>query len=256
MAAPLEVTTTDVVIPTEIPTSTRGLTGVLAVPDGAGPWPAVVMVHEAFGLTDEMRTQVVRLASAGYVVLMPDLFTAGGARKCLVATFRALMSGSGRAFDDIESARRFVAGRADVTGGTGVIGFCMGGGFALMTASRGFAASSVNYGQLPKELDAVLVDACPIVASFGGRDRSLKGAAARLEAGLERARVPHDVKEYPEAGHSFLDETLPGPAPLRPLLRVMGAGPSPVDAADAWERIEAFFAEHLAPSGTRSPGSR
>ncbi|TNM60721.1 hypothetical protein FHN55_17930, partial [Streptomyces sp. NP160] len=144
------------------------LRGVLGVPDrdrhGDGPWPGVVVVHEAFGVDDVMRRQVERLADAGYVVLMPDLFSAGGARKCLTATFRALAAGHGRAFEDVEAARAQLVALAECTGRVGVIGFCMGGAFALQLASPSrpggdYAASSVNYGQLPRddaELDALL----------------------------------------------------------------------------------------------------
>jgi len=228
------------------PGGSVGLKAVLAIPSGAGPWPGVVLVHEAFGLTDVMRRQAVRLAEAGYVALMPDLFTEGGTRKCLVATFRALSAGEGRAFVDIEAARHFLIQRSDCTGRIGVIGFCMGGGFALATATRGFDASSVNYGRLPKELDDHLLGACPIVGSFGGADRSLVGAAATLDSALDRLGIAHDVREYPGAGHAFLNDAESGPRLLRPVLRrFLGAGPDPVAAADAWTRIEAFFGEYL-----------
>lgn len=232
------------------------LAGVLGVPSGEvhgeGPWPGVVVVHEAFGVDDVMRRQVQRLAEAGYLALMPDLFTAGGARKCLTATFRALAAGHGRAFEDVESARSQLLALDECTGRVGVIGFCMGGAFALQLAgspSGRYDASSVNYGRLPSDdaaLDALLAGACPVVASYGGRDASLRGAADRLERGLTHAGVPHDVHEHPGAGHSFLNDAPNGPRLLRPVLqRVLGAGPEPEAAADAWARIEAFFAEHL-----------
>ncbi len=239
------------IAPDDIPRGgSPGLTGVLALPVGDGPWPAVVMVHEAFGVTAVMRRQVARLASAGYAVLMPDLFVDGGARKCLRSTFRALMSGEGRAFVDIERARRWMLDRSDTTSGIGVIGFCMGGGFALMTASRGFDAASVNYGRLPKELDPALDGACPVVASFGGADRSLRGASSRLETALIARRIPHDVVEYPGAGHAFMNDEGLGPRMLQPLFeRVLGVGPAPDAAADSWRRIESFFDRHLAPAG-------
>ncbi len=248
---------TDVAIATDDAGASPGLRGVLAVPRGEGPWPAVVMVHEAFGVTGEMRAQLERLASAGYLVLMPDLFTAGGARKCLTATFRALMAQTGRPFADIEAARLLLAARPDCTGSIGVIGFCMGGGFALLTAKRGFDASSVNYGQLPRDLDAALRGACPIIGSFGGADRSLGNAAAKIDAALTRLDVPHDVKEYPGAGHGFMDAETPGPRLLKPVLeRVLGMGPDPDATADAWRRIESFFGEHLAGDGTRPSDDR
>ena len=124
------------------------LKGVMGVPAGKGPWPAVVMVHEVFGIDDAMRQQITRLAQAGYVVLMPDLFSRGGIRKCLTATFKALTNGMGQAFTDVEAAKATLLARPDTTDKVGVIGFCMGGGFALFLASRGYDASAVNYGMI------------------------------------------------------------------------------------------------------------
>lgn len=225
---------------------TTELNGVLAVPEGKGPFAAVVMVHEIFGVDNVMRQQIERLASAGYIVLMPDLFSRGGVRKCLNATFKALTSGQGQAFEDIEAAKQMLLARPDCNGKVGVIGFCMGGGFALMLANRGYDASSVNYGQPPADLDAALAGACPIIGSFGANDSSLKGAAAKLEAATTKAGVIHDIKEYPGAGHAFMNATQAGPKLLQPIMRrVIGAKPDPAAAADAWDRIEAFFGEHL-----------
>jgi carboxymethylenebutenolidase len=238
-----------IAIPT-LPGASDGLSGEFAKPDGAGPWPGVVLVHEAFGINDVMRRQAERFARAGYLAIMPDLFTEGGARKCLTQTFRELASGSGRAFADIESARQLLLARPDCNGKAGVIGFCMGGGFALLAATRGFEASSVNYGRLPKEMDEVLGGACPIVGSYGAKDGSLRNAARKLDDSLSRLGVVHDVKEYPDAGHAFLNDAESGPPLLRFLMkRFIGIGPQPDAAKDAWQRIDAFFAEHLRTEG-------
>lgn len=220
------------------------LDAYLAVPPiGAGPWPGVVVIHEAFGLTDDTRQQADRLAAAGYLALAPDLFTAGGMVRCLKSTFTALMSGSGPAYGDIEATRAVLAGRTDCTGKVGVIGFCMGGGFALMTAARGFDASAPNYGALPKDPLEALRGACPIVASYGKRDRAMRGAAATLESTLTELGVDHDVKEYPDAGHSFLNRHNAGP--LAVLERVVGLSYHHPSAEDAWTRILRFFDTHL-----------
>jgi carboxymethylenebutenolidase len=234
-----------------LPGGGRRLTGHLSRPDGAGPWPGVVVLHEAFGADEVMLRQTDRLAESGYLALLPDLYSNGGALRCLVPTMRAMLSGRGPAFDDVAAARDFLVADPACTGAVGVIGFCMGGSFALLAAGRGlFGAASVNYAQLPRDLDAAVEGACPVVASYGGRDRSLKGAAAKLAAALDRAGVAHDVTEYPRAGHSFLNDAENAPRPLRPLVRIAGVGPEPESAAEAWRRIDAFFDRHL-----KSPAS-
>jgi len=221
------------------------LRGYLASPAGIGPWPAVVMIHEIFGLDEVMRGHADRLAGFGYLTLAVDLFSAGSTARCLVATMTAMMRRRGRAFADISAAHDYLAGSPDCTGRIGVIGFCIGGGFALLTASNGFDAAAVNYGQLPRHLDEAVAGACPIIGSYGGRDPSLRGAAGRLNEALDKAGVVHDVKEYPAASHAFLNDAEAGPRALRPLLRVAGIGPETESAKDAWDRIERFFAGYL-----------
>jgi carboxymethylenebutenolidase len=224
----------------------KRLTGYLRRPEGPGPWPGVVVIHEVWGLDEVMRRQVDRLAAAGYLSLGPDLYSNGGTARCVISTFRALASGNGRALVDIEAARLWLLDQGDCTGKVGVLGFCMGGGFALITATRGFDVASANYGVVPKNAQEVLAGACPIVGSFGGKDLSMRGMAPRLETALTALDVPHDVKVYPRAGHSFLNDGPSGPRLMQQVLRITNVGPEPTSAADAWGRIEAFFAAHLA----------
>lgn len=221
------------------------LQGYLAEPDGEGPFPGVVLVHEAFGLDDVMRRHADRLAAAGYLTLAVDLYSDGGARRCLVATMRSLISGTGRAFTDLSTARSWLRNDARCTGKVGVIGFCMGGAFALLAAHDDFDAASVNYGQLPRDLEQALEGACPVVANYGAKDRTLRGAAARLEAALTNLGIEHDVNEFPTAGHAFMNDAPVGPRRLRPLMRVMGIKPDPAAAPEAWQRIEEHFAKYL-----------
>src|SRR4051812_7772347 len=152
---------------------------------------------DAVGLSDDIRQQADRLAAAGYLALAPDLFARGGRMRCVAAAVKAARTGVGPAYDDIDAAHRHLVGRDDCTGRIGIIGFCMGGGFAMMSALSGnFAASSVNYGFVPDDIDDRAADSCPVVGSFGERDWTLRGHPQRLERALTEAGVEHDVKEY------------------------------------------------------------
>ncbi|HET7310087.1 MAG TPA: dienelactone hydrolase family protein [Mycobacteriales bacterium] len=217
------------------------LTAYLAKPAGAGPWPGVVVVHEIFGLTNDVRRQADRFAAAGYLALAPDLYSWGLTPRCLVATLRTLSSGSGRARDDIDAARRHLAQQDDCTGKVGIIGFCLGGGLALLVSPDGFDAAAPNYGFLPKDPVRQLEGACPVVASYGGKDRPLKGAASKLTSVLEQLGVDHDVKEYAEARHGFLFKHHGMTGLSEPLFVAYDAEA----ADDAWRRIFTFFDARL-----------
>jgi carboxymethylenebutenolidase len=221
-----------------------GRTVVSARPDASGPWPGVVMLHEGWGIDDVLRRHAVRLASAGYLVYAPDLLGEGPWLRCVVSTFRAFQARAGKPFQLIESCRQQLRADPDCAGKVGVIGFCMGGGFALLLSAEGYDAASVNYGMVPSDIDELAARAGPIVASYGGRDWTAKSVPALRDA-LRTHDVPHDVEVYPAAGHCFLNDKPNGPLLFRPVAKLAHAGPEPVSADDAWRRIEAFFAEHL-----------
>ncbi|MFG2247598.1 dienelactone hydrolase family protein [Spirillospora sp. NPDC048823] len=123
-------------------------------------------------------------------------------------------------------------------------------GERVAAAKYDFKAAAVNYGILPSRPEETLRGACPIVGNYGGADPTLRGAAGKLERALTGAGVAHDVKEYPATGHGFLTETaLPGP--LGPVAKIVfGLGRGRENASDGWERIFAFFGEHLAKKST------
>ena len=206
-----------------------------------------MLVHEIFGLDDEMKRHADRLAAMGYLVLAPDLLARGRRVVCLAQTMTALRKGQGQAFDDLEAAREALLADPACTGSVGVIGFCLGGGFALVLAGRpGWDAVAANYGALPQDL-AALDGACPVVASYGGRDRYLRGAAVDARDGARPSGGSSTTSRStptPGTRSSTRRTTRPGTSRRSPRL-VMRVGPEPESAQDAWGRIEEFLGRHL-----------
>jgi carboxymethylenebutenolidase len=199
-------------------------------------------------MSTDIRNQADWLASEGYLSVAPNLYYWGRRIRCLIATVRL----GERPRSELDTARRWLAEDDRCTGKIGVIGFCMGGDFALVLAPRwhGFSASSVNYGGATRELERALPDVCPIVGSFGAEDRwpGSSPVPDRLESMLAAAGVEHDIKVYPGAGHGFLNDHDPAELPLwvKALAKLVNARYHEPSARDARRRIVAFFRSHLA----------
>jgi carboxymethylenebutenolidase len=225
----------------EVPTPAGPIPAALAVPVGQGPWPGVVVVHDAFGLTADIRRNTARFADHGFLALAPDLYSRGSYVRCVRTVLRALAQRRGQAVDDLQAARALLAERQDCTGKVGIAGFCMGGGFALVMGTQGFDVSAPFYPSIMRDYGFLDAGTCPVVASYGRKDVLNIGNGPRLENVLQRNDVPHDVKVYPDVGHSWANE-LPG----QPFLRIVGFGHDADTTDDAYRRVFAFFDTHLA----------
>jgi carboxymethylenebutenolidase len=227
------------------PTADGHMPGYLAIPDGAGPWPGIIVVQDVIGVTTDLKRITDRLSANGYLALAPALYGRSPKIKCMISTIRAHFTGRGAAYDDLVAARDHLIINDHCTGKVGLVGFCMGAGFCLQLAPRGlFDATAPNYGLMPNNIEP-LRQSCPVVASFGANDRIVaRGTAAKLEAVLADGDVPRDIKEYPNVGHSFMNDWgIPGP--VRIIENIARMAYSDPEAEDAWRRILTFFKEHL-----------
>jgi carboxymethylenebutenolidase len=206
----------------------------LALPDGAGPHPGVVVIHEASGLNDHIRDVCRRFAEHGYAALGVDLFGGRNRVVCMARMFIGGMAGNLDYFGvpALKVALGRLANHPQVDAGRiGAIGFCLGGSIVLTwgcTDNR-LKAIAPYYGAAPKPREAIS-RLCPVVGSWPDKDFTTK-AAATLETKLTEAGVPHDLKVYPGTKHAFFNDTL----------RTYNA----VAAADSWQRVLAFLEEHV-----------
>jgi carboxymethylenebutenolidase len=211
-------------------------------PAAAPPTPAVVVLHEIFGLNDDIRRIARRFADNGYLAAAPDFLHTGWYLGCIVRAATDLRRGTGSTVAVLEAVIETVAARPDV-GKVGAAGFCMGGGYALLLGTRQRVdAAGVFYGDVRSEEE--IARACPLTGGYGGRDRIFGPQGRQL---IERSRATgrnDDIVVYEDAGHSYMsDAEHPFLAMLtRPLMAV---GYDHSAAEDSWRRMLAFFARHL-----------
>ena len=172
-------------------------------PTAGGAFPGMVLIFEATGLHVEMQRLADEVARAGYVVIAPDLYARGNAVLCFARLMQDLKAEKGRGVDDLLAARTWLCAQPFVQPERiATMGFCLGGGFALVLAKTGlFRVAADFYGEPPKQLDG----ACPVVASYGSNDRVMTPHVPALERELKRLAIPNDVKVYRNAGHSFMN---------------------------------------------------
>lgn len=217
--------------------------GYLTRPANSQRLPALVFVYEVFGFTTEMKRVADDFAAAGYVVFMPDLFSRGSWLSCIRSLMKDLQRGEGQGVKDLLSARAWLSASEHVASEhVGIIGFCMGGGFALLLAKTGlFRVAAPFYGKVPERLDG----ACPMVASYGGRDKWMEPEAAKIRLETKRLQIPSDIKIYPNAGHSFMNKAPNAIIGLVSSISPLHGGYQPEAASDARKRVLAFLNQHL-----------
>jgi carboxymethylenebutenolidase len=202
----------------------------------------VVVIHEVLGRQPEIDRVAHRFADAGYAAVAPDLFSDGPRAVCIARAIRATQTGKGPQIEQLRRARQWLCGRTGIEPrAVGVIGFCLGGGFAL-AAGSGWGAHSTNYGDIPSA--DVMRGIGPVIGCYGGRDRVFGKHARKLEARLRPLGVPVETHTFPEVGHSFLTD---GEHPvLNALSRsILQIAYDPQTAEEGWRRILEFFDRHL-----------
>lgn len=200
----------------------------------AGRFPGLVVIHEIFGLNDNIRIIANQFAEHGYAALAVDLFSNRNRAICMMQLIHGMLI---RPFhnsmlSDLRSTIAFLQKQSGVDANRmGVVGFCMGGAFALQLAvtDKGMKAASAFYGAVPKPLEA-FSQSCPILGSYPDKDFSAAGAR-ELDAALEKYSIPHDIKFYENTLHSFFNHP-------RTAMEEQAA-------KDAWQRMLSFFERHL-----------
>jgi carboxymethylenebutenolidase len=210
--------------------------GVLYTPAGKGPFPALIVIHEWWGLNDWVKEQGAKLADQGYVALAVDLYRGKVATTPEMA--HEIMRGvpEDRAKRDLHAAMEFLKSQSNVKKDRiGSIGWCMGGGYALDVALQepDLAATVINYGHLATDKDALKKINASILGLFGGQDQGIPTADVRkFGQTLDELGKKIEIKIYDDAGHAFENPN-------------NKTGYRADDAADAWKRTVNFLATTL-----------
>jgi len=219
---------------TSFQSESRQLEGYLARPVGEGPFPGIVVIHEAYGLNENIKDISRRFADQGYIALAVDLFAGRNRAVCMFRVMSSLLLNplNNRSIHDLKAALTFLSDQTGVDNSKlGAVGYCMGGSFAIAWActDERLKAIAPYYAMNPRPLEAVH-RLCPVVGSYPGTDFTTSNGQ-KLDIELERYQVPHDIKIYPGAKHSFFNDTT--------------RNYHEVAAHNSWERVLAFFGEHL-----------
>lgn len=220
------------------PSGSETASGLLYLPTGPGPHPAIVVIQEWWGVVDWIKEQSSRFADEGYVTLAVDLYRGKTAMDPEMAHELSRGLPQDQGVRDLVSAFQFLAKRKDVDAKRiGAVGWCMGGGYAaqLAVAEPGLRAVAINYGALPTDKAALEKIHARVLGNFGGLDHGIPPDAVQgFASSMKSLGKPVDVKIYPDAGHAFENPN-------------NKQGYKPEDAEDAQRRIQQFFVQTLKP---------
>src|SRR5579859_489793 len=208
--------------------------GYLALPDGSNRHPGVVVIHEAYGLNEHIKEVARRFAGEGYAALAVDLSGGRNRAVCMARFMAGMLRGSVQRFGvaDLKEALSYLRALPEVDADrVGAVGYCMGGSFAVAWACTDdrLKAIAPYYAANPRPIEAV-ARICPVIGSYPEKDFTAS-AGRKLDVELSKRNIPHDIKIYPGARHSFFNDT---------------RGHYDKEAADdSWARVMKFFATHL-----------
>jgi carboxymethylenebutenolidase len=212
--------------------------------DMVDPLPAVIVIHEWWGLNDSVKAMADRVAGEGYIVLAVDLFGGSSAtsREDARQQMLQVVENPEAANENIRQAYEFVSATAGAPR-VGSLGWCFGGGWSLNTAMLfpdELDAAVIYYGQVTDEVDKLLPISSPILGLFGAEDQGITvDSVQRFEAALQRLRKNYEIHIYPGADHAFANPT--------------GNAYNATAAEDAWQKTLDFLSRHLTGSGAGSP---
>ena len=229
-----EATTSVVAEETRFPLRGESRPAYFARPAGAGPFPGLIVIHEIYGLNENIRAVAQRFARRGYATLAVDLFAGRNKAFCTFRIFSQLIASSlsNATLDELKAALVWLSARDEVNAErVGAVGFCMGGSFAVAWAcvDPRLKVIAPFYAMNPRPLEATR-RSCPVVGPYPDPDFTTS-AGRKLDRALTSAGVPHDIKIYPGAKHSFFND--------------QSQAYDPAASDDAWNRITAFFGERI-----------
>lgn len=211
-------------------------TGFLAAPKKEGNYPAVVMIHEWWGLNDNIKEMARSLAAEGYVVLAVDLYNGKVGKNATEAGQLAsqVRNNQAEAISNMKAAVQYLKSLGNVDDNRiASMGWCFGGAMSLQLAlNEPLNATIIYYGSLEANATKLSVIKWPVLGIFGEKDTSIPVESVRkFEAALNELGIENEIHVYPNVGHAFANPS--------------GMNYAPNETKDAWKKTVDFLDKHL-----------